>query len=366
MKRGARVDKVLLILVATLTLGGVLIFLSAAVGLVARGATHISSVVFNHIVLGIGLGVAALLAATFIDYRIWRPLAPYIYGAALFLTALVFVPGLGFEHAGSTSWLNVFGFSFQPSEVLKVATVIFAAATFANMREYIQSIWGLGLLGAILFLPSVILVLQPDFGTLGILIISITGIFIAAGARLREIGIVILGGVLALLLLFFLVPHAQDRLTTFLRPGDNPQGEGYQIKQSLIAIGSGEFLGRGFGKGVQKFTYLPEPMGDSIFAVAGEELGFVGASGIILLFLALALRGFFIAARAPDLFGGLLAVGISIYLVAEAFINIATMLGLAPLTGIPLTFVSQGGSAALASLAAAGLLLGVSRRRKAA
>lgn len=366
MKRGARVDKVLLILVATLTLGGVLIFLSAAVGLVARGATHISSVVFNHIVLGIGLGVAALLAATFIDYRIWRPLAPYIYGAALFLTALVFVPGLGFEHAGSTSWLNVFGFSFQPSEVLKVATVIFAAATFANMREYIQSIWGLGLLGAILFLPSVILVLQPDFGTLGILIISITGIFIAAGARLREIGIVILGGVVALLLLFFLVPHAQDRLTTFLRPGDNPQGEGYQIKQSLIAIGSGEFLGRGFGKGVQKFTYLPEPMGDSIFAVAGEELGFVGASGIILLFLALALRGFFIAARAPDLFGGLLAVGISIYLVAEAFINIATMLGLAPLTGIPLTFVSQGGSAALASLAAAGLLLGVSRRRKAA
>lgn len=365
MKRGARVDKVLLILVATLTAGGVLIFLSAAVGLVARGATHISSVVFNHVVLGIGLGAVALTAATFIDYRVWRPLAPYIYSGALFLTALVFVPGLGFEHAGSTSWLNVFGFSFQPSEVLKVATVIFAAATFANMREYIQSIWGLGLLGAILFLPSVILMLQPDFGTLGILIISITGVFIAAGARFREIGIVILGGVVALLLLFFFVPHAQDRLTTFLRPGDNPQGEGYQIKQSLIAIGSGEFLGRGFGKGVQKFTYLPEPMGDSIFAVAGEELGFVGASGIVLLFLALALRGFFIAARAPDFFGGLLAVGISIYLVAEAFINIATMLGLAPLTGIPLTFVSQGGSAALASLAAAGLLLGVSRRRKA-
>lgn len=364
MKRSGRVDTILLTLLATLTIGGVLIFLSAAVGLLARGATHISSVVFNHIVLGIGIGTAALLSATYIDYRVWRPLAPYIFGAALVLTSLVFIPGLGFEHAGSKSWLDVFGFSFQPSEVLKVATVIFAAAIFSHKREYIQTIWGLPLFAAVLVGPVIVLGLQPDFGTLGVIGITVAGIFLAAGARWRDILVLIAAGLCALAILFTVVPHAKDRFTTFLRPGENQQAEGYQIKQSLIAIGSGEFLGRGFGKGVQKFTYLPEPMGDSIFAVAGEELGFVGASGIVLLFLALALRGFYIAARAPDFFGGLLAVGISVYLVAEAFINISTMLGLAPITGIPLTFVSQGGSAALASLAAAGLLLGVSRRRK--
>ena len=130
-----------------------------------------------------------------------------------------------------------------------------------------------------------------------------------------------------------------------------------------MAIGSGGLLGRGFGQSVQKFTYLPEPMGDSIFAVLGEEFGFVGAVALVGLFLSLAMRGFWVATHTPDLFGGYLAVGISTYLVAEAFINIAAMLGLAPLTGIPLTFISQGGSAMLASLGSAGILLGVSRRR---
>jgi cell division protein FtsW len=155
----------------------------------------------------------------------------------------------------------------------------------------------------------------------------------------------------------------RDRIVTFFYPAEGQQAQAYQIKQSLIAIGSGGITGRGFGQGIQKFTYLPEPMGDSIFAVAGEELGFAGAFFIVFLFTAFALRWYGIAARAPDLFGALLAVGISTYLASEAFVNIASMLGVAPLTGIPLTFISQGGSAMLASLGSAGILLSISRRR---
>ena len=156
----------------------------------------------------------------------------------------------------------------------------------------------------------------------------------------------------------------RDRITTFFDPSKGQQSQAYQIKQSLIAVGSGGFAGRGLGQGIQKFTYLPEPMGDSIFAVAGEEMGFIGTVTIVLLFIAFALRGYSIGTRSQDMFGSLLAIGLSTYLASEAFINIAAMLGVAPLTGIPLTFMSQGGSAMLASLAGAGVLLNISRQQK--
>lgn len=361
--KSLRIDTVLAGLIATLLVIGALIFSSAALGLVGRGSTHISSVVFNHLVLGLGIGFAALVVLTLVEYRVWRTIAPYAYVAALIGTALVFTP-LGFEHGGGRRWLDVFGFSVQPSEALKAAVVLMSAAVFSNLKEEVRTWKGLGALCAIVALPAALLIAQPDFGTLGIVIISAGSVFFAAGARGRDIGVVVTAGVGAILLLALMFPHAEERIRTFFNPELNPQGEGYQIKQSLIAIGSGEIFGRGFGQGVQKFTYLPEPMGDSIFAVAGEETGFVGSSTIVLLFLFLALRGFAVAARAPDLFGGLLATGLSSYLVAEAFINIGAMLALAPLTGIPLTFMSQGGSAILVSLASAGLLLSVSRRRK--
>ena len=174
---------------------------------------------------------------------------------------------------------------------------------------------------------------------------------------------IMFAGLVAIGILALTVPYVRARVDTFLYPSHGQQSSGYQIKQSLIAIGSGQITGRGFGQGIQKFTYLPEPMGDSIFAVAGEELGFIGTAFIVLMFLAFALRGFSIASTAPDMFGSFLSAGIATYLACEAFINISSMLGIAPLTGIPLTFVSQGGSAMLASLASAGILLNVSRQR---
>ena len=278
---------------------------------------------------------------------------------------LVFVPNLGFAHGGGQRWIVIFGVSFQPSEFLKIASVLIAAAYYSTIRAKTGSfIWGVGGLVAILAAPIVLLVLQPDIGTLGIICASVLAVFFAAGARARDVAIFICVALVSLAILASVKVHVKDRIVTFFNPSQNQQAEGYQIAQSLIAIGSGEIFGRGFGQSIQKFTYLPEPMGDSIFAVAGEELGFVGSSIIVLLFLGLALRGYVVAARTPDMFGGLLAVGISTYLAGEAFINIAAMLGLAPLTGVPLTFVSQGGSAMLISLASAGILFNISRYQK--
>lgn len=364
-KKEARVDRPLVMLTFALVIGGALIFASAAFGILVRGAENITSVVFKHLVLGVGLGFIALIITSNIDYRYWRRLAPYLFALALLATALVFIPQIGIMHGGGTRWVDVFGISFQPSEALKVGAVIMAAAYYTAMRSNVESLkYGLGGFLGILSLPMILLVLQPDLGTLGIIVIGVLSIFIAAGAPWRHILIVICIVPLAFGVLMLYRPYVRDRVLTFFYPSQNQQAEGYQIKQSLIAVGSGGFQGRGFGQGIQKFTYLPEPMGDSIFAVAAEELGFVGSVIIVGFFLVFTLRGFAIAARSPEMFGGLLAIGISTYLGGEAFINIAAMLGLAPLTGIPLTFVSQGGSAMLVSLASAGILLNISKHAK--
>lgn len=360
--RFLNVDKPLALIIALLVASGVFVFVSAAFGLVARGGGHISSVVFSHLVMGVSLGTVALFVTMMIDYRNWRALSPYLFGAALIVTALVFVPGLGFEHGGGKRWIDLGFATLQPSETLKIGIVLMLAALFATMREESASWRGLGGFAAVMLVPAALLIAQPDIGTLGVVFLSGFAVFIAAGARWQHIGAIFLGGLIMLAVLISIRPYMLDRVLTFLDPSANQHAEGYQIKQSLIAIGSGGFWGRGFGQSVQKFTYLPEPMGDSIFAVAAEETGFIGATLLIIGFLFLALRGFHVAAHAPDMFGALVAVGISVYFVSEAFINIASMLSLAPLTGIPLTFISQGGSAMLVSLGSAGILLNISKK----
>lgn len=362
MKTRSRVDKPLMLMLAVLVLGGGIIFVSAAFGLLGRGAGNISSVAFNHLVLGLGVGLVALLVAMRVPMHFWRRIAPYAFGVALLATAAVFIPHIGFEHGGGRRWLVLGGLTLQPSELLKVAAVIMAAAYCAGMRDSIRDIrWGLGGVLGILALPGLLLIMQPDLGTLGVVVVAVLSVFFAAGITWRDLGILIVIGLCAVGVLAAYKPYVLDRVTVFLHPTHAPQAEGYQLRQSLIAIGSGGVFGRGLGQGVQKFTYLPEPMGDSIFAVAAEELGFIGGAVIVGLFLLFALRGISLGAHASDHFSGLVAIGIASYLTIEAFINIGAMLGVVPLTGIPLTFVSQGGSAMLASLASAGILLGATR-----
>jgi cell division protein FtsW len=189
--------------------------------------------------------------------------------------------------------------------------------------------------------------------------------FIVAGGRWRDVLILFIIGVIAMGFLVTARPYLQDRIEVFLNPEEaDIRGSGYQINQSLIAIGSGGLTGRGFGQSVQKFGRLPEPIGDSIFAVAGEEFGFIGASFLIILFVAFALRGLRVALRSPDSFGGLLALGIVILITSQSFINIASMLALFPLSGTTLVFVSQGGTALLIALAEVGILLSISRHQR--
>lgn len=363
--RSIRVDKALALIVAALVAIGLLVFFSAVFGPLARGATNVSFIVLKHLVLGVGAGVLLLCIALFIDYRVWRRFAPHIFIAALFATILVFIPGIGFEHGGGRRWISLGSFTFQPSETLKIATAIMAAAYFSALKSQLGDMrYSVGGLIAILALPAGILVLQPDLGTLIVIAASAMAIYLVAGARFRDFATVVCIGLVALAIFVSLKPYAMDRVITFLNPTHAPLEEGYQLKQSLIAVGSGGFAGRGFGQSLQKFTYLPEPMGDSIFAIASEEFGFIGGVTIIGLFLALALRAFSMASRAADSFGALLAVGIAMYFTIEAFINIAGILGVAPLTGIPLTFISQGGSAMLVSLFSAGILLNISKYSK--
>lgn len=188
--------------------------------------------------------------------------------------------------------------------------------------------------------------------------------FVASGAKLRDIGIIAVVGLLLLTILFFTRDYVADRILTFINPNADPLGTSYQLQQSLLAVGAGEFWGRGFGASIQKFGRLPEPISDSIFSVFAEEFGFFGSVILILAFLTFAMRGLWVAARSPDLFGGLLAVGIVVIIVFQSFLNIASMLGLVPLSGLPLVFVSHGGTALMAALGAVGILLSVSRAAK--
>jgi cell division protein FtsW len=349
-----------LILLAIVALGSV-VFLSAALGQLARGTNSITSLLFNHMVLGIGAGAVLLIIASRFPYRRYITAAPYLYGVSIFLTALTLIPQISLATKGAQRWLILGPLSLQPAEFLKIGTIFLAAAYLTAHRSKLSS-WkfGLGGLLAILLIPSALLLKQPDTGTLIVIGATTVAMFIAAGMRWRHLGALLGIAICTFAILAIFRPYIRDRMMTYLHPSNDQQASGYQIKQSLIAIGSGGIFGRGLGQGVQKFSYLPEPMSDSIFAVAGEEFGFVGSIVIIGLFVLFALRGFWIAARAPDQFGALVAVGIVTYIAGEALLNIGAMLGVLPLTGIPLIFISHGGSAMLVALGAAGVLLNIS------
>ncbi len=360
-----RIDRVFLFLTITLVVVGFLIFSSASLGLLAREGARFSSIAMNQILFGIIGGTIALLTMTSIHYRALRKYAFYIFLFAVFLTLAVFIPHIGFEHGGARRWIALGSFTFQPAEVLKIAFIIYMATWLSGMRHTIKS-FTYGTLPFIGFIAGVgiLLLLQPDTDTFLIMASAGVAIFITAGGRVRDVIIMGLCGILLIAILAFTRPYIKDRIMTFVDPSLDPQGSGYQIKQSLIAVGSGGILGRGYGQSIQKFEYLPEPIGDSVFAVYGEEFGFIGSLLLVLLITFFSFRGYRIAAHAPDLFGTLLVVGLVTLIAAQSFLNIASMLALAPLSGLPLPFISHGGTALLVTLASVGVILSVSKHSK--
>ena len=360
------VDRLLLLIVITLVVVGFFIFSSASLGLLARDGAHFSSVAFNQIVFGILGGSVAMLFTSNIHYRNWRKYAFYIFLATVLITLLVFVPGIGFSHGGATRWISLGAFTFQPAEILKIGFVIYTATWLSGLgQKQIKTFWlgaipVLGIIGII----SAILLLQPDTDTCFVMIAAALAMFVVAGGRWQHTVFMIITGVLLVAVLAFYRPYVMDRFTTLIDPASDPQGSSYQIRQSLIAVGSGGIVGRGFGQSIQKFEYLPEPISDSIFAVYSEEFGFVGSVVLICLFAFFTFRGYKIAANASNLFGTLLVVGFITLIVLQAFLNISAMLALAPLSGLTLPFISHGGSALFATLASVGIVLNVSKHRR--
>lgn len=358
------VDTVLLSLIILMVAGGFLIFSSASLGLMAREGATFSSVAFSQFLFGVLGGGTALFLVSNIYYRNWRKYAFYLFVLSVLGTLAVFIPGLGMTHAGATRWIDLGITTVQPSEFLKIGFVIYLATWLSGVQGKIGE-WRYGLFpfGAITGVVGLVMLLQPDTDTFLIMGFAGMAMFFVSGAKWRDLLLIGLGAVLLLALVAMLRPYVLDRLTTFLDPGADPLGSGYQIQQSLIAVGSGGVGGRGFGQSIQKFEYLPEPIGDSIFAVYAEEFGFIGTFMLILALVFLTLRGYRVATQAKDVFGTLLVVGFMTLILAQAFLNIAAMVALAPLSGLPLPFISHGGTALMATLAALGIVLNVSKYR---
>lgn len=357
------VDKIFLAVTLALLFGGLIIFYSASLGIYAKKGSEIfANVLISQLGLGLLLGGIACAGASFIPYRFWRAYAAWIFIGVVILTALVFIPGIGATSGGAKRWIYLGPISIQPSEFLKLGLVIYFAAFLAQLKGTARaSSRGIVAFVILIGVAALLVITQPDTGTFGIMFFAAFAMLLVSGVPVKHVALVVLIGVLGLTLVAYIKPHVAERLTTFIHPERDSQGAGYQLKQSLTAVGSGQVMGRGFGKSLQKFYYLPEPVGDSIFAVAAEEFGFVGALIIVTAFFLFGVRGMIIAKRAPDQFSGLLVVGIVILIVSQAVINIASMIGIFPLTGVPLPFVSHGGSALLVTLAEVGIVLNISR-----
>lgn len=358
------VDKFFLGIVVTLLVFGLVMFLSASFGVLVKNEDKFYGILFNQLVLGLGGGLLAMWLGSKIPYEFWRKHAFYIFVGAIILTALVFVPGLGFKHGGATRWISIGSISFQPVEFLKIAFVIYFSAWIAWIKP--KNLHEKKILIPFLVLFAIIMALliqQPD--TKSLILIMLAGVVLMFVAQIRFKYIALLGliGLIFFGAVLLIRPHTLDRVQTFINPSRDPSGASFQLQQSQIAIGAGGLWGRGLGQSIQKFTFLPEPQGDSIFAVIGEELGFVGSVITIVLYVLFALRGLRIASRAPDLFSRLLVTGLVILLTAQSFLNIASIAGVFPLTGVPLVFVSHGGTALLFALFSVGIILNVSKRQ---
>jgi cell division protein FtsW len=308
----------------------------------------------------LGIGMMIVMAGT--DYRILRRHAPTALIVCFALLVIVLIPGVGVVRGGARSWLGIGSFGIQPSEFMKLAMVVFMARYLADRQQEISG-FARGLLPplAIMGLAFGLIMLQPDLGSGAVMVGATMLVIYAAGARMLHLGALAGIGAAGLVGLIIAEPYRIKRITGFLDPWQDPLGSGYQIIQSLYAIGPGGLIGLGLGESRQKYSYLPEPQTDFIFSILAEELGFIGGSALILLFLVLIWRGLRTAITAPDTFGSLLAVGITGIIAVQVFINIGVVIGLLPVTGITLPLVSYGGSSLTLLLTALGILLNISR-----
>ncbi len=314
-------------------------------------------------ILWASVGVILMMILSNYDYHKWRKWAPRLAVVAFVLLVVVLLPGVGRNVNGSKAWLGIGSFGVQPSEFAKLAMILFLAHLLADSKDRMGSFWKGFVPPLFLSLVCVGLVmLEPDLGQSVVIMGTTVILLFAAGARVSHIGSLGGAGLLAFGGLVAAAPYRMDRITSFLNPWKDPLGTGYQIIQSLYAVGSGGLLGLGLGQSRQKYLYLPEPQTDFIYSIISEELGLLGAASVLLLFAVLIWRGLRAAIYAEDEFGALLAVGITGMIGVQVLINVGVVTGSIPATGVTLPFISYGGSSMTLMLAAVGILLNISKQ----
>lgn len=357
-------DLILLIVTFTLLAVGLMMVYSAS-AVMADYNFKDSFFFAKRQMLFAGLGILAMFFIMNIDYWTWRTWAKVLLIICFVLLLVVLIPGVGILRNGSRSWIGVGAFSIQPSEFMKLAMIAFLAKFLSENQKLITSFkQGLGPSLLLVFTAFGIIMLQPDLGTGTVMVGTCIVMIFIAGAKISHfvgLGLIGLAGFVGLVLS---APYRIKRITSFLDPWEDPLGSGFQIIQSLYAIGPGGLFGLGLGQSRQKFFYLPEPQTDFIFAVLAEELGFIGGSFVLLLFALLLWRGIRIALGAPDLYGSFLAAGIIAMIAIQVMINVGVVTGLMPVTGITLPFLSYGGSSLTLMLVAIGVLLNISRHAR--
>ena len=314
--------------------------------------------------IGVGLGAFLMFLTSRIPYSFWQK--PRVVMLALTgsfaLLVLVLIPGIGVYVNGSRRWLNIAGMSFQPSELAKIASVMYLASTLSFRLKQVERLWT-GIL-PLLVIPAAMFLLilqQPNLSTAGSIMIVAILMMLLAGAKWKHLSLMGVAGLAVGFAYAWVEPYRRERLLSFRNPFAQMSDEGYQLSQSLIAIGSGGLFGRGLGQGRQKFSYLPYPESDFIFAIIGEDFGLFGCCVVILLFVAFAVAGMRIALNCQDRYGCLLAAGITAMISVQAFINIGVVVGILPTTGLPLPFFSAGGTSISLLMAAVGILFNISR-----
>lgn len=371
--RKRSIDTLLAFVIFSLVLFGIVMISSVSVyesyqltsGMVHRGLLPepINSFYLWRHIWRVLISIPLCVAMIYLPIKIWKKSALTLFIMALLLLAALFLPGVGANYGTSTSWISLpFIPSMQPAEFVKLALIFYLAVWMEKRQELVQSFqYGFIPFTILLSLVVVMLAMQPDFGSVLVISVIAAGMFFAAGGNVFHI----FGGALMAALMAYPIimskEYIRNRFMVFFDPSIDPLNISFQIKQALIAVGSGGLFGVGFGKSIQKFGYLPEVQGDTIFAAAAEELGFIRITFLVVAYLIVAYRGFGIANRAPNRFTMLVAVGITSWFTFQAIINIGVNLAILPLTGLTLPFVSYGGSSLIANMMGAGVLLNISR-----
>ena len=361
VKKEDRTPDIILLLVTLIlvTVGTAMIYSSSSIIALEKfkdGQYFLKKQIFFVI-----LGLISMVLLTKIDYTTWKKAAYPGIILSLILLALLFIPHVSLKRGGATRWLNLGVFSFQVSEMVKIAMVVFLAHLLARKAHLLKKFSrGVLIPSAITAVVISLILLEPDFGTAVIIASILILMLCLAGSRMTHLMFLAAAFIPVGVWLIFHKGYRMARLTVFLDPWKDAGNSGFQIIQSLISFGSGGTFGVGIGDGMQKLFYLPQPHTDFILSIIAEESGFIGVSIVIILFSIFVFRGFMIATKAPDLFGTLLAAGLTMVIALESFINIAGVMGLIPLKGLALPFLSYGGSSFVMSMIAVGILLNIS------